>query len=337
MVLPRLFRETALWAALLVAFSSRAPVSPSHPPHWCSFFVLPCCLSLSFEGRPPPSSQRKVEQRIRQRVLPGIWKLTTASLPYELDIRSKLDKRFSTESGTNDESGDAILLKLNDDGTFKQCNEGYREGRWVTGRWKAQVVEKEDGNTPDDNSSSSSSKSKSNKCVLLLLAMNRQYFGPPYDVLLEAKSGAVGIDDAGTVVEGNGNDNETEEEAREEAATTSLEESLQTWKGTVQKGKFLRPSPGKHPFDADTSTRIESTGFLVDNESLGAFSLERALSAASIIRHGRRGQRRTAGGEDDDRDRLERGSEPTEPDRQGGESDGTFFLPHSSSDDGVLQ
>ena len=67
---------------------------------------------------------------LERRRLPGIWKLTSDSLPYEQDIRSKL-KGLLPEAPQHE-----ILIKVNADGSFKQCNEGYREGRWMSGKWE---------------------------------------------------------------------------------------------------------------------------------------------------------------------------------------------------------
>lgn len=92
---------------------------------------------------------------LERRRLPGIWKLTSDSLPYEQDIRSKL-KGLLPEAPQHE-----ILIKVNADGSFKQCNEGYREGRWMSGKWEL-------------------SEEK-----ILVLAMRRQYYGPQFDVLLE--------------------------------------------------------------------------------------------------------------------------------------------------------
>ena len=68
---------------------------------------------------------------MERRRLPGIWKLTSRSLPYEQDIRSKLKGIIDGKSMAEDE----ILIKINPDGSFRQCNEGYNEGRWLVGQW----------------------------------------------------------------------------------------------------------------------------------------------------------------------------------------------------------
>jgi hypothetical protein len=99
---------------------------------------------------------------VERRRLPGIWKLTCDSLPYEVDIRSKLKGIFGNDAATTEEE---VWIKLNPDGSFKQCNEGYSEGRWLAGRWEV------------------------NDQKQLVLALRRQYYGPQFDVLLEGEIG----------------------------------------------------------------------------------------------------------------------------------------------------
>jgi len=88
--------------------------------------------------------------------LPGIWKLTTDSLPFDHHLPSKL-------KGTGLPVSSDVLLRLDADGNFQQCNEGYQEGRWMSGQW----------------------------CVrdhtTLVFALKRQYYGPTVDVVLEGR------------------------------------------------------------------------------------------------------------------------------------------------------
>jgi hypothetical protein len=158
---------------------------------------------------------------VERRRLPGIWKLTCDSLPYEPDLRSKLKGLLLPEH----QLGEEIWIKLNPDGSFKQCNEGYREGRWMSGRWEMTT----EGS--------------------LLLAMNRQYYGPSFDVLLE-----------GSLLD--------EEQQTEEQKQLKVQ-------GQVQKGKFVYPQ--SHPcfFDQPLANQKE--------ESLGPFTLEQSLSTFSIL------------------------------------------------------
>ena len=328
---------------------------------------FPCYVwSLSFDDSSSPKRRAQSLQRINREIMPGIWKLTTDSLPYEHDIRSGLDKRIVSNENNTENNNDnnnnnenkpnnsddvadvTILLKLNQDGTFRQCDEGYQEGRWVMGRWKLQLLEtssdeedESDNNTAaDDNNDDNdddSSHNRKEENMLLLLAMNRQYFGPPYDVLLEAATKI-------TMIRNNNNDNEAAERVEggemksmpehqnqiNDESLQPLESSLKDWQGVVRKGKFIRPSPGKHPLDLDlddsSSRTVATTNFLMDPESLGNFSLKQVLAANSIDR------KRRKNNVEDDSFRTTSNVDNSK------DNDGTFFSPYSSSDDGeVLQ
>jgi hypothetical protein len=297
--------------------------------------------------------------------MPGIWKLTTDSLPYEFDIRSRLDKIIVSndndenenneeDPNNNDDVADVtILLKLNQDGTFRQCDEGYKEGRWVTGRWKLQLLgsssdeedETENYNTTtvdDDDDNDDSNHNRKEEKILLLLAMNRQYFGPPYDVLLEAATKITmnrynkPYVEGGQTKEMPGSQNKKQNDDVE--LLQPLESSLKGWQGVVRKGKFIRASPGKHPLDLDgSSSTVATTGILMDPESLGNFSLEQVLGANSIDRKRRKNNveddsfRTTSTVDNNESEDI--ANFPAEDD-----NGGTFFFPHSSSDGGgVLQ
>lgn len=327
------------------------------------FFVLFCsphfASSLSLDDSFLSSSSKNQQSLkiLTEKSIPGIWKLTTDALPYEPDIRSKLNERFSREKNRNEiNDGETILLKLNQDGTFKQCDEGYREGRWVTGRWKLQMLESTKKSSNNDvaganqlppvtakGETAESGDHGKTFSWLLLLAMNRQYFGPPYDVLLEAITNTTSA-----------SVNEKESYSSSRKIVTDKEESVQNknkkkevdsqskpssstmiprWQGVVRKGKFLRPAPGKHPLDrARISTKNE---VLEDSESLGTFSLEQALSTSMVD-----GKQRAKS--DDEgffaSDRSDDLENPNDSSTIVDDNDGTFFFPCSSPDDGgVLQ
>jgi len=321
--------------------------------------VVLLCSSLSFDDSMSSSPKRqKLQQPIHAQSMGGIWKLTTNSLPYELDdIRSKLDKRFlNDESGSgDDDDNETILLKLNPNGTFKQCDEGYREGRWVTGRWKLQVLP---AATSGTNGNDEIETENNNNCWLLQLAMNRQYFGPPYDVLLEATSTIIARSNDTTSTpstmlrdsDSKRNVDETEPSGQQLYGEGGGFYHKQ-WQGMVRKGKFIRPSPGKHPFDMESPQLSNSDGrddedigttnskrgavvintdILMDPEPLGRFSLEQALSAYSIdrISHDNKDDSSQASVSMNDSKGIEKSI---------GNDDETFFFPPSSSDDGVLQ
>mmetsp|Transcript_118170 Transcript_118170/g.241551 ORF Transcript_118170/g.241551 Transcript_118170/m.241551 type:complete len:328 (+) Transcript_118170:85-1068(+) len=304
------------------------------------------CLSLSFDES---SSPNRIIRRVRQQMMPGIWKLTTDSLPYERDIKSQLGEAFSLAASGDvgdkkkDANNEVILLKLNEDGTFKQCDEGYQEGRWVTGRWKLQFETKCKEGSSDWNSQN----------VLLMLAMNRQYFGPPYDVLLEANkiicNSTANASSSEHIADGSARMKLRDQEE------VLLQESLRNWRGIVQKGKFIRPSPRQHPFDFepcssnqngqdgndidddsdDNINGCTSTNILMDPEPLGVFSLEQALTTSLIHRRvSRRGKNSITG---DSVGTMVTNNESEETDLPEEDNDGTFFSPDSSSDDGILQ
>ncbi len=283
-------------------------------------FVFSLSLDDSFLS---PSAQRL--QKEYSQNIPGIWKLTTNSLPYELDIRSQLDKRFSNDN--QNESSECILLRLNEDGTFKQCDEGYKEGRWLKGRWKLQLEElstqeEDDGNgnaAVSDTKEQSTANDKKNSATfswLLMLAMNRQYFGPSFDVLLEATTKS-------TTMASRSTENEKSETSNTQKHTVELP-TLKHWQGIVRTGKFLRPSPGKHPLDRNIGKTNE---ILQDAESLGNFSLLQALSTTAIDR-----TKEVETKANDEQSTWSRDFVSTEDD--------TFFFPcgsTSSDDGGVLQ
>ena len=65
--------------------------------------------------------------------LTGIWKLTSDQLPRpEPTI---VDRALGKPGACVLWQSTAVWLKLNQDGTFRQCNEGYVEGVWMSGRW----------------------------------------------------------------------------------------------------------------------------------------------------------------------------------------------------------
>lgn len=96
--------------------------------------------------------------------IPGIWKLCLSDYALhqiftgaqrDVDIfRAKLMK---LQNGKTPE----VLVKLNPDGSFRQCSEYYQEGRWFGGRWR---LRNDEG--------------------VIVLALDRQYYGPRFDILL---------------------------------------------------------------------------------------------------------------------------------------------------------
>jgi hypothetical protein len=119
----------------------------------------------------------------QRRLLPGIWKLwvdAAAAVAEDGDILSFLQSQqkqkpkqvdLSKEDDDDDDHDDerSLLIKLNPDGSFRQCTENYQEGRWLSGQWK--LVRQESNDLSTRSSSSSTTHS-------LLLALDRQYYGP---------------------------------------------------------------------------------------------------------------------------------------------------------------
>lgn len=132
---------------------------------------------------------------------------------------------------SNDET---ILIKLNPDGSFRQCNEGYQEGSWLSGCWSL---------VDDQNK--------------LVLAVDRQYYGPPRDILLE---GILTNDD---------NDNN---------------ERLRVQQGTVSEGKFRHPNK-RHAsfFNHNEPLLIASSSNNNSNCTTGSFFMEQAVATHSVM------------------------------------------------------
>ena len=92
--------------------------------------------------------------------LVGIWKVKSNDLPRpEPTIVERALGRSLSQHTTHKDT--QLLITLNEDGTFRQCNEGFVEGSWMTGRWALVDTDR------------------------LTLALNRQYYGPPHDMFLQ--------------------------------------------------------------------------------------------------------------------------------------------------------
>ena len=123
-----------------------------------------------------------------------------------------------------------VLLKIREDGSFRQCDEGCQEGKWISGRWKL-VLEQEESQ-PENES----------PAPKLLIAMDRQYFGPAHDSFLRGE------------FENEESDTKKIEDNRKALGTTL------SVSGTVATGKFTNPK--KHPsfFEEPILTSPELTG-----------------------------------------------------------------------------
>lgn len=82
----------------------------------------------------------------------GIWRFSSNILPYQRPTIQRQEPLNET------------LLRLSQDGSFRECREGYVEGCWMTGRWHLW------------NETSTRQR--------LSLALDRQYFGPRHDTYM---------------------------------------------------------------------------------------------------------------------------------------------------------
>jgi hypothetical protein len=169
--------------------------------------------------------------------IPGIWKLVVDVNSRELlrdqrDDVSRIRAQVLAVVIEKEQKDEEILLKLNPDGSFRQCSEGIQEGCWVSGRW---MLKNDNGD---------------NDAQLLLLALDRQYFGPRQDILLE-----------GTL-------------ERDEASNSSSSSNAIV-RGRVTTGKFMYPK--KHPFFFD-----ESLVSCMKNVA-GTFSMQQAVASCSAM------------------------------------------------------
>ena len=90
--------------------------------------------------------------------IPGIWKLEIVTNVKEKSlIRDELV--MGKKIAHSNPKSNQVLLQIQHDGSFRQCNEGYQEGRWISGKFNLT------GTT-------------------IRLALDRQYFGPAHDTLL---------------------------------------------------------------------------------------------------------------------------------------------------------
>ena len=93
--------------------------------------------------------------------LVGIWKLVSNDLPR---CEPTIVQRALGQRPVPNQQRSEVLLKLNPDGTFRQCNEGYVEGAWMAGKWIFVAHHER-----------------------LCLALNRQYYGPAFDIAMDGR------------------------------------------------------------------------------------------------------------------------------------------------------
>lgn len=130
------------------------------------------------------------------RRISGIWKLRSSA-----DLTTPVDD---------------VLLRLQANGSFRQCNEDYVEGYWLSGQWQC------DGDQ-------------------LILALNRQYYGPSVDTVLQ---GHLSAEQSGLVIE-----------------------------GSVECGKFMYPKQHRCFFDAPMLVDAESVGVFTLTQAVASASV----------------------------------------------------------------
>jgi len=177
--------------------------------------------------------------------MPGIWKLciqetTPDAGPRNRNIVDSLVDSSEVERSQTSNESDAIreqdiLLKLKDDGSFRQCDEGYQEGRWLSGIWELEGEEEE---SPDHE-----------KSTKLWLAINRQYVGPPLDKLL-----------TGCVVEAATKQQEEESEKNDIGDDGMVDNVDLSFQGDVSVGRLRFPKSHSQFFEEPMLTTPELTG-----------------------------------------------------------------------------
>ncbi|CAB9521163.1 expressed unknown protein [Seminavis robusta] len=180
---------------------------------------------------------------IRKR-LPGIWRLRIQEKQKEIPKRRRIVDDLIQASNNKETQLQEILLKLNKDGSFRQCDEGYEEGKWMSGRWGVRTVLQDDANK--------------NETTNFYLAVDRQYFGPPYDSLFIGEILGEG-DKTSSNKNGNNNGNET---------TMSVQ-------GSIRIGKFQMPKTDPSFFDKDP--------IVTNGNATGSFVLQQMLSFALLL------------------------------------------------------
>lgn len=188
--------------------------------------------------------------------IPGIWKLFVDDDDTKVAALSPPRLREPRDSiangtirppllpalvGTNEQqqqqqqqADKEILLKLNPDGSFRQCSEGYQEGCWISGRWSL-IYE------------------NNNDASKLLLALDRQYYGPRHDTLLE---GTLMMDQ-----DDDDNNNRTVVRVH----------------GRVFTGKFMYPKQHPSFFDEPLLVACNATGDFIMEQAVATFSVMPSL------------------------------------------------------------
>jgi hypothetical protein len=133
-------------------------------------------------------------------------------------------KRGGSRGGSDGENA-AVLLNLRKDGSFRQCNEGYTEGRWLMGRWSV-LLDLEDRTKGTTDNGVCQSRADRSWIPRLYLAMDRQYYGPPVDTLYDGSFPAPSI---------------TAENSAADGTSNQLHAPVMQVTGRVRRGTFALP------------------------------------------------------------------------------------------------
>lgn len=93
--------------------------------------------------------------------LVGVWSLTSTTPLVQVPPKSLFNRQHHQDEYS-------ALVHLNHCGNFQQCrkddDEGYTEGAWISGKWWTM-----------------------NSNNVIVLALNRQYYGPNFDIILRGQ------------------------------------------------------------------------------------------------------------------------------------------------------
>lgn len=151
----------------------------------------------------------------------------------------------------------SVLLKIRTDGSFRQCDEGYEGGKWISGRWKLIVPERENPSLPAAAAATAATNGK-NLPTKILFAVDRQYFGPSHDCFLRGA-----FDNIEVFVDVN-----EEPDTARSLGTTPLSVT-----GTVSTGRFVHPK---------THASFFEEPILESPQATGNFNLIQMLSFATM-------------------------------------------------------
>lgn len=232
-----------------------------------SYWYCSCCC---FRGAHSLSSENLLRRKI-----PGIWKLSVQGdqrqqgnsmiveglvNPNQKKSNGKKRENLLKIGNTMQENYQEALIKIHQDGSFRQCDEGYQEGKWISGRWK--LIES--GGKPKSQHDSRGNSGASKAMASVLIALDRQYFGPAHDTFLKGKMSS------------NNPKAPAEETAKYDTGNNCKDDcsSILVVNGTVSIGKFARSKTDPSFFEDPVLASFDATG---------TFQLMQMLSFSTMI------------------------------------------------------